>query len=122
MNHIAVMGKLPTKLLAFGKNTIGHHIRLGSVFLSIIGMVLLAMLCVMYFFQINAIATKGLVINELEKSLQVMEKESRDLQTEIAKIKSLNFTKEVINEHAELDEISAVMRINTTDTNRVAKN
>jgi len=121
MNHIAVMGRFPDKLLSFGKITLGHHIRIGSVFLSMVGMVLLATLCIMYFLQINSIAKKGLAINELERSLQVMEKESRDLQTEIAKIKSLNFTKEVINEHAELDEISAVIRIQPKDS-QVAKN
>jgi|GEM_PF-4808670 len=123
MDHVAVMGNLPQSIVNIGKVTLGYRFKVGSVFLASVGIVALGVLCTMYFLQINAIAKKGMAINQLEQQLSGLEKSSKDITTEIAKIKALSFTEQVVQEHApELDEISAIRHLAPVSNIQVAKN
>jgi len=122
MPYLELAGRLPQKLLQFSKSTLGRHVKFGSVFLSSLTIILAAVLCLLYFFQVSMLAQKGLEINKLENNLTVLKKENQELESDIARIKALKFTEEVVGEHTTLEEISKVIHVRSIDHRRIAKN
>ncbi|EKD49488.1 MAG: hypothetical protein ACD_63C00125G0006 [uncultured bacterium] len=80
------------------KRTIKNKIKAGPVTLSYITLFLIAMVCLLYLFQVIFVATKGYSISNLESEIEQLKKERGNLELEINEAQSLNGIKESIGQ------------------------